>query len=146
MLVLNEKIQKEILSHAEREYPCECCGVLLGKRIGGKRIADGIVCSENKSSSDKTARFAIDPLEIMRIELSAKTDGLDIVGFYHSHPDCEAVLSASDAVYMLEDYSYPIVSARDGADGMYFRIASFEKIIGTYFSSEEELIITESEK
>ncbi|MCM1166714.1 MAG: M67 family metallopeptidase [Lachnospiraceae bacterium] len=142
MLVLNNDVCRTLLSHAESEYPDECCGVLLGQRIGGKRVAERTVLLKNQSGSDKTAHFAVNPLDIPRIELAAAAENREIIGFYHSHPNCAAVLSKTDERYMLEDCSYPIVSVNEGADGMYFKIASFEKIIGV--CSEEQ--ISESEK
>lgn len=145
MLVLNDDVRKALISHAELEYPRECCGVLLGKRADGKRIAERAVRLENKSVSDKTAHFTVDPLAIPEIELSAAAKNREIVGFYHSHPNCAAVPSKTDELYMLDGFSYPIVSVSEGADGMYFKIASFEKITCAGICSEEQ-IITESEK
>lgn len=145
MLVLDKKIQRDMFSHAEREYPHECCGVLLGKRVGEKHIAYRAVCSENNSRTDKKVHFTIDPLEIFEIEAAAAGEQLEIVGFYHSHPECAAALSKTDEAYMLEEYSYPIISIKGRVDGMYFNIASFEKIIGANICSEEQIII-ESEK
>ncbi|MCM1334486.1 MAG: M67 family metallopeptidase [Bacteroides sp.] len=144
MLILNDNVREALLSHAEREYPHECCGVLLGLRADGKRIAERAVRLENKSGSDKTVRFAVDPLDIPRIEKTAFAEGREIVGFYHSHPNRAAVLSKTDERYMLEDCSYPVVSVNEGAGGMVFKIASFEKMIGTSICSEEQ--ISESEK
>lgn len=128
MLVLNDDVHKAMIAHAEREFPDECCGVLLGRRGGEKRFAERAVRLENKSGSDKTAHFAVDPLVIPEIELSASARNLEIVGFYHSHPNRAAVLSETDERYMLECLSYPIVSVNEGADGMVFKLASFEKL------------------
>ncbi len=145
MLVLNDEVTRELLAHAKSEYPNECCGVLLGKQISNKRFAEQALRLENKSARDKSAYFALDPLVIHKTELLAFAHDLMIVGFYHSHPNCAAVLSKTDERYMLYDHSYPIVSVNEGADGLYFKIASFEKIIGTNICREEYLI-TESEK
>ena len=145
MLVLNDEVTRELLSHAKSEYPNECCGVLLGGQSNEKRFAKRALRLENKSALDKTAHFAIDPLDIHKIELSANAQNLMIIGFYHSHPNCAAVLSKTDERYMLYDCSYLIVSVNEGADGSYFKIASFEKIIGTNICREEQLL-TESRK
>lgn len=145
MLVLNDEITRELLSHTESEYPNECCGILLGEQTNEKRFAKKALRLENKTARDKTAHFALDPLVIHEIELFAFAHDLMIVGFYHSHPNYAAVLSKTDERYMLYDHSYPIVSANEGADGLYFKIASFEKIIGTNICREEKLL-TESRK
>lgn len=141
MLVLSDKIKREIVLHAELEYPDECCGILLGSRDGKKRTACRAVRTANLGGLDRSAHFAIDPLEIFRVELSSEKEGMEIIGFYHSHPDHEAVISSTDALYMIAGYSYPIVSVRNGSC---VSIASFEKILKTS-GSEEEPIITESE-
>ncbi len=142
MLVLNDKIRKEIISHAELEYPNECCGILLGSRSVEKRIAKRVIRTENRSNSDKAVHFAIDPLELLSAELSAEKDSLEIIGFYHSHPDCEAGISQTDALYMIGGYSYPVVSVRNG---VCVSFASFEKFTEASSGSKEP-IITESEK
>ena len=112
MLVLNDEVTRELLAHAKSEYPNECCGVLLGKQISNKRFAEQALRLENKSARDKSAHFALDPLVIHKIELLAFAHDLMIVGFYHSHPNCAAVLSKTDERYMLYDHSYPIVSRK----------------------------------
>lgn len=148
MLVLNERIKTEIFSHAELEYPNECCGILLGIRdirSGEKRIAKRVIRTENRSNSDKAVHFAVDPLELLSAENIAKKNGLEIIGFYHSHPDHEAVISQTDALYMIPGNSYPIVSVINGAA---VNFASFEKLTeksGGLFELSEP-IITESEK
>lgn len=142
MLVLNDKIKAEIFSHAELEYPNECCGILLGIRSGERRNAKRVIRTENRCNSDKAVHFAVDPLELLSAENIAEKDGLEIIGFYHSHPDHKAVISQTDALYMIPGNSYPIVSVISGTAANF---ASFEKLTEKNSGSGEP-IITESEK
>ncbi|MBQ8356270.1 MAG: M67 family metallopeptidase [Clostridia bacterium] len=140
MLIFDKKTVKTLCLCAQAAYPEECCGILLGKREGERRTVYRVLPVENRGNvKQKTTRFRIDPLEIARIELSAERERLEIVGFYHSHPDHEAIASRTDAAYMIAGYSYPVISVRDG---VCVRMACFEK--GTQASTRvrgEKIII-----
>lgn len=125
MLIFQKDTMKKICSHARTEYPNECCGILLGKHQTDWRTVSRIVPTENLAEAgEKTTHFSIDPLELVRIERFAGEEGLEIVGFYHSHPDCDAIVSKTDALHMIEGYSYPILSVKDGKC---VEVNSFEK-------------------
>lgn len=125
MLIVNQEIEKELYLHAKTKYPEECCGILLGKREGAQRIAYKVIPTENVGSAPKRAtQFIIDPLNIAQIELSAEQEQLEIIGFYHSYPDYEAIVSEADTLYMIAGYSYPIISV---TNGICTKIACFEK-------------------
>ncbi len=86
-----------IRRHAEQTYPHECCGVLLG-RFGddGMKSVQATVPCDNQRSDSLHNRYAIDPLDVVRIQRDARERAQDIVGFYHSHPDHPARWSATD--------------------------------------------------
>lgn len=116
---------KDICSHAQAEYPKECCGILLGKHQTDRRTVEQVVPTENLADEgEKTNHFLINPLELVWVERFAGEEGLEIVGFYHSHPDCDAIVSQMDFLHMIEGYSYPILSVRNGKC---VRVNSFEK-------------------
>src|SRR5215471_1341987 len=89
-------------AHGEETYPHECCGVLLGKSEssangGPKRNrVRQIVRAGNTRTDSAHNRYNIAPQELIRIQRQARTLGLDIVGFYHSHPDHPAQWSPTD--------------------------------------------------
>src|SRR3981189_365630 len=92
-----------IRAHGEETYPDECCGVLLGKNIAGDRTnAPGmhhvrkIVRAGNTRPASAHNRYNIAPQELVKIQRQARGLGLDIVGFYHSHPDHPAQWSKTD--------------------------------------------------
>jgi proteasome lid subunit RPN8/RPN11 len=82
--------------HAEEAYPNECCGVLVGKLVAGERHVHGIVPCQNIRVSDAHKRFEIAPAELVRVQRQARERGMQILGFYHSHPDHPAQPSPTD--------------------------------------------------
>lgn len=94
-----------IVAHARRERPAECCGVLLG---AGSTVSEA-AATRNRAPSP--ARFLIDPKDHIDARREARRRGLDVVGFYHSHPHSEPQPSATDrAEADYPDHVYLIVS------------------------------------
>ncbi len=85
-----------IRRHGEETYPNECCGVLLGHAEGDGTMVIDAVSAENTRSDSAHNRYQIAPQELIRIQQQARHRGLDIVGFYHSHPDHPAEWSKTD--------------------------------------------------
>jgi proteasome lid subunit RPN8/RPN11 len=105
----------EIREHGVRDYPYECCGLLLG-RFGedGKNVKETYAISNAREESAKRNRFLITPEELMKGERYARSQDLEVVGFYHSHPDSPAVPSKYDLEHAWPTYSYIIVSTSQG--------------------------------
>ncbi len=109
--------QNEIAAHGERDYPYECCGLLLGsfsEESGGKVCCEIYPISNAREEEAKRNRFLIRPEELMRGEKYAASKRLDVVGFYHSHPDHPAVPSAYDLDHAWPVYSYIVVAVKSG--------------------------------
>ena len=104
----------QIKEHAQKDYPYECCGILLGKfENGEKTVTQVLEILNEKEDENKHNRYLIPSSKIIETELYAIKNGLDIVGFYHSHPDHSAIPSAYDVEHALPVYSYLIVSVYD---------------------------------
>lgn len=104
----------QIKEHAQKDYPYECCGILLGKfENGEKTVTQVLEIVNEKEDENKHNRYLIPSSKILETELYAIKNGLDIVGFYHSHPDHSAIPSAYDVEHALPVYSYLIVSVYD---------------------------------
>jgi proteasome lid subunit RPN8/RPN11 len=100
--------------HAEEAYPNECCGVLVGKLVAGEAHVHQIVPCQN-IRGDAHKRFEIDPAELVRIQREARESGMEIVGFYHSHPDHPAHPSPTDLEHAhWIGCSYVIASVEQG--------------------------------
>ena len=119
MIQLATQHRNEIAAHGERDYPYECCGLLLGSFAanGLKTIAEIHPISNAREEQAKRNRFLITPQEFMSGEQYAAQNGLDVVGFYHSHPDHPAIPSGYDLEHAWPLYSYIIVAVSAGVAG-----------------------------
>jgi proteasome lid subunit RPN8/RPN11 len=133
MIRLGASVTDEIKRHAEREYPRECCGLLIGRieDEGRTRVVEEIYPAANAwedagalahrtqvapgDEGGTTHRMLIAPDDYRRAELSAFKRGLGVVGDYHSHPDHPAVPSQFDLEHSpWSTMSYIVVSVRQG--------------------------------
>ena len=113
MIRIAEKQLDDIRAHGVRDYPYECCGLLLGRyETDAKTVSETYPISNAREESAKRNRFLIAPEELMRGERYARDRDLEVVGFYHSHPDSPAVPSQYDLEHAWPTYSYIIVSTR----------------------------------
>jgi proteasome lid subunit RPN8/RPN11 len=96
MLKLRQADYDDIRRHAEETYPNECCGMLLGTQAVDKREVRATVRCANGETGSPQNRYTIDPRELVRVQRQARERRLDIIGFYHSHPDREALWSPTD--------------------------------------------------
>lgn len=115
MIALEERHAIEIREHGERDYPYECCGLLLGRFEDGRKVVlETYSISNAREEEAKRNRFLIRPEELMRGEKHARDKGFDVVGFYHSHPDDRAVPSQYDLEHAWPTYSYIVVAVEQG--------------------------------
>ncbi len=116
MISLSEKQIREIERHGEREFPFECCGLLIGNfdEKGTKKVAEIFPIENAKEAAARHNRSLITARELMRGERYARAKKLDVVGNYHSHPDHPAVPSQFDLDHALPIWSYVIVSILEG--------------------------------
>ena len=117
MIQLAAQHRNEIAAHGERDYPHECCGLLLGSFAAGgvKAVAEIYPISNAREEQAKRNRFLIRPEELLRGERYAEAKDLDVVGFYHSHPDHPAVPSQYDLEHAWPLYSYIVISVSESA-------------------------------
>jgi proteasome lid subunit RPN8/RPN11 len=117
--------------HGAEAYPNECCGVLLGKEQDGRKVITDILPLKNaradarQSSSDllpegfrdgsSRNRFLIFPEDLLQSEREARKRGVDIMGFYHSHPDHPARPSEYDRKAAWPWYTYLILAVENGS-------------------------------
>jgi proteasome lid subunit RPN8/RPN11 len=116
MLKLSESIYNTLRTHGEETYPHECCGVLLGRSSEGVNAVEDAVRAGNTRTDSAHNRYHIAPQELVRIQRQGRGRGLDIVGFYHSHPDHPAQWSKTDfAEAHWLGCSYVITAVEKGA-------------------------------
>lgn len=115
MLLLNPPLEKRIRVHAEETYPQECCGALLGKDQEALREVKELLPLVNRREDSPQNRFSITPEDFRAAEHAAREQNLDVVGWYHSHPDHPPLPSEYDREHAWPWYSYVIVSVEGGA-------------------------------
>jgi proteasome lid subunit RPN8/RPN11 len=96
MLKLSSSDYEAIRRQGEGAYPHECCGILLGAVEGETRTVRACVRCTNINEDSPQNRYEIDPRELVRAQREGREHGLEIVGFYHSHPDHPARWSSTD--------------------------------------------------
>jgi proteasome lid subunit RPN8/RPN11 len=112
---LTQEHRAAIEAHGQETFPNECCGFMLGTLNGDDRgVAELMRAANDREDEAKYNRFLITPEAFMRGEKAARMKGLDIVGFYHSHPNAPARPSQYDLDHAWPVYSYVIVSIQDG--------------------------------
>ena len=105
-----------ILAHTVADLPAESCGVLLGRdRPAGRRVS-GVVAARNVASEPRTG-FTIAPEDLVAASRQARETGLEVVGYYHSHPDGGAVPSGRDRAAAWPGVSYLIVATAGRSPG-----------------------------
>jgi proteasome lid subunit RPN8/RPN11 len=121
MINISEQLLEIIRQHGVRDYPYECCGLMLGRfEADAKVVEETYPISNAREESAKRNRFLIEPAELMRGERYARSKELEVVGFYHSHPDSPARPSQYDLEHAWPTYSYIIVSTSEGHTGDLF--------------------------
>lgn len=131
MLKLAPHHLQSICTHAERSYPDECCGLLVGNLSGESKTLLEVWPTENawnaeaidafqtieataKLSETKRSNYAIAPTDMLKAQKQARDRSLTIIGIYHSHPDHPAIPSEFDTRVAWQEYSYIIVSVSGG--------------------------------
>jgi proteasome lid subunit RPN8/RPN11 len=109
MLTLASGVREAMVAHARQGAPEEVVGVLGGER-GDRSTATAIERATNAADQPRT-NYEIGPPELLELVDGIEERGLDVVGFYHSHPAGPAAPSETDrrqATWV--DHSYVIVS------------------------------------
>jgi proteasome lid subunit RPN8/RPN11 len=141
VLALSPQQLLALSAHAERIYPEECCGLMLGKMGLAKTLLELVLLdnhwtaeqtvenvpalgnltsskvspvAESETAYTQRRRYSIDPKDMLRVQKQARSQGLNIIGIYHSHPDQVAVPSECDRRLAWPDYAYVIVSVCNG--------------------------------
>ena len=88
--------------------------MLVGIDTGGMKVVVDVWQAENTHEEERSRRFLLEPLKIKEFEARAAERDMDVLGFYHSHPDHPAQPSETDREAAWPGYSYVIQSVRDG--------------------------------
>lgn len=118
MIRLPETVLEVVRREAEARYPEECCGALLGREdTQGRRLVVRALPGRNERGRERERRYLLGPEMIRRFGKEAEERELELLGFFHSHPDAPAVPSEFDREHAWPWYSYLIVPVEAGAPG-----------------------------
>ena len=115
MLQISKADYDLIRWEAERSYPNECCGIILGLDSGENRLVTLTITCDNARKDSPKDRYSIHPEQVVAAHKLARSRNEKIIGFYHSHPDHPARYSSTDlAEAHWFDCSYVITSVQQG--------------------------------
>ena len=103
-----------MVRHAEKTYPNECCGAMLGRLNGGSKLVTEAIPMENAYAGEQAARYELRPEDLLEADRQARARGLDLIGIFHSHPDCDAYFSTTDLKNSCPWYSFVVLSIQNG--------------------------------
>ncbi len=95
---IKQALVEKMLAHARSGYPLEACGMFVGRPPAGasRAVVEDVVPVENRETEKPRVRYAIAPEDHIRIDREARARGLEILGYFHSHPDHPARPSETD--------------------------------------------------
>ena len=133
MLHVEKQAWDAMVSHAEKIFPKECCGVMVG--------TDGVVKDAvplaNVYTGPQEDFFVMDPQDLNRVDREARARGMDVLGVYHSHPNCDAYFSKRDLEHSCSWFSYVVLSIKNGR---FDHAASYRPDFDQKEAPKEELI------
>jgi len=110
MIEIEDQPWREMVAHARKTYPNECCGAMLGTvDNGSKRVAIAMPL-ENASAGSQQQRYELRPEDLLNADREARRQKMDLIGIYHSHPDCGAYFSETDLKNSCPLYSFVVLS------------------------------------
>lgn len=114
-LRIPEKQMAQIARHCQQAYPHEGCGILLGRSENGRKVVVDVLPTGNAREEDaQHNRYLIPPEALLEGEMQAEARGLEVIGYFHSHPDHPARPSEYDREHAWPWYSYLITSVPEG--------------------------------
>ena len=114
MIRIDEGAWQVMREHACRTYPNECCGAMLGSVDGEVKSVTAAIPLENAFTGSQAARYELRQEDLLRADAEAGKRGMELVGIYHSHPDCDAYFSKTDLENSCPWYSFVVLSIRGG--------------------------------
>jgi proteasome lid subunit RPN8/RPN11 len=103
-----------MVAHARQTYPNECCGAMLGRLDDGSKVVRVAMPLENAFAGAQATRYELRPEDLLAADRAAREHSLDLIGIYHSHPDCDAYFSTTDLKNSCPWYSFVVLSIRKG--------------------------------
>lgn len=114
MLVISPEAVAQVVAEAQRAYPHEGCGMLVGRRSGADFVVTEAPTGANENADRPRVWYDLSPADQLRVSKDAAARGLEVVGYYHSHPDHPAAPSEGDRSRAFGSFVYVIASVENG--------------------------------
>jgi len=114
MIRIESEAWAAMVAHARKTYPDECCGAMIGSVDGGEKLVRQAVALENAFEGPQAQRYELRPDDLYAAEKAARELNMDLIGIYHSHPDCDAYFSRTDLENSSPWHSFVVLSIRRG--------------------------------
>jgi proteasome lid subunit RPN8/RPN11 len=114
MIRIDSEPWEAMVSHARQTYPNECCGAMLGSIDATGKTVRAALPLENAFDGVQAARYELRPQDLLAADKAAHQRHMDLIGIYHSHPDCGAYFSQTDLQNSCPWYSFVVLSIQKG--------------------------------
>jgi proteasome lid subunit RPN8/RPN11 len=114
MIKIDTTAWKVMVAHAEATFPNECCGAMIGTIDGELKVVTRALPMENAYTGTQEDRYELRPEDLLAADRDARAAGLDLIGIFHSHPDCDAYFSKTDLENSCPWYSFVVLSVKGG--------------------------------
>jgi proteasome lid subunit RPN8/RPN11 len=114
MIRIESEPWAEMVAHARETYPNECCGAMLGSTDGEQKAVRVAIRLRNAFEGAQAARYELRPEDLLAADKAARERNMDLIGIYHSHPDCDAYFSKTDLQNSCPWYSFVVLSIQKG--------------------------------
>ena len=114
MIRIESEPWAEMVAHARETYPNECCGAMLGSTDGEQKAVRVAIRLRNAFEGAQAARYELRPEDLLAADRAARERQMDLIGIYHSHPDCDAYFSKTDLQNSCPWYSFVVLSIQKG--------------------------------
>jgi proteasome lid subunit RPN8/RPN11 len=103
-----------MVAHAQDKFPNECCGAMLGAIDGDTKTVTLAVPLANAYEGPQADHYELRPEDLLAADHEARRLGMDLIGIFHSHPDCDAYFSETDLKNSCPWYSFVVLSIKNG--------------------------------
>jgi len=114
MIQIENEPWAAMVAHARASYPDECCGAMLGSTDGETKTVREAIALRNAFEGAQAARYELRPEDLLAADKAARERNMDLIGIYHSHPDCDAYFSKTDLQNSCPWYSFVVLSIKKG--------------------------------
>ena len=114
MIRIESEPWAQMVAHARETYPNECCGAMLGSTDGEQKAVRAAIRLRNVFEGAQATRYELRPEDLLAADKAARERSMDLIGIYHSHPDCDAYFSKTDLQNSCPWYSFVVLSIQKG--------------------------------